>query len=110
MTGLGIWEHWLTMHCFYVYIRARIEPCNAFRLVLKVAKYNVVYHDEVVEMCDQEHELWLDRSVGYSLAQFHEDMATKIIWGPSQTLSIWVLDSDTVGSTWKIRRDGHCSK
>jgi len=38
------------------------------------------------------------------VAQFHEDVATKIIWGPSQTLAIWVLDSDT-GSEWKIRRD-----
>jgi hypothetical protein len=96
---------------FYVYIHARVKPSNAFRLVLKVAKYTAVFGDDgLVEMSDQEHELWLDRSVGYSLALFHEDMATKIIWGPSQTLSIWVLDSDTIGSEWKIRRDEHWQK
>jgi hypothetical protein len=33
-------------------------------------------------------------------------MATKIIWGPAQTLAIWVLETDS-GSTWKIRRDEH---
>ena len=83
------------MQCFYVYINARIEPGNAFRLVVKIVKYTAVLeYDGLVEIVDQEHELWLDRSVGYSLAQFHDKMATKIIWGPSQTLSIWVLDSD----------------
>lgn len=44
------------------------------------------------------------RSRGYSLAQFYDDVATKIVWGPSQTLAIWVLDSDT-RSEWKIRRN-----
>jgi hypothetical protein len=42
----------------------------------------------------------------YYLNQFHEDLATKIIWGRSQTLAVWVLDQDT-GSEWKIRRDEH---
>jgi hypothetical protein len=74
--------------CFYVYIHVRIEPSNAFRLVLKVAKYTADVEYGLVEMADQEHELCLDRSIGYSLAQFHDDVATKIIWGPSQTLSI----------------------
>jgi hypothetical protein len=46
----------------------------------------------------------LDSSIRYSLAQFYDDVATKIIWGPIQTLSIWVLDTNT-GSEWKIRRD-----
>ena len=55
-------------------------------------------------MAEQEHELWLDKSTWYSLAQFYDDVATKIIWGPSQTLSIWVLDTDT-SSEWRIRRD-----
>jgi hypothetical protein len=83
---------------------ARIEPSNAFRLVLKIAKYTADVEYGLVEMVDQEHELWLDRSLGYSLAQFHEDVATKIIWGPNQTLAICILDSDT-SSEWKIRRD-----
>ena len=55
-------------------------------------------------MAEQEHELWPDRSIGYNLAQFYDDVARKIIQGPSKTLSIWVLDTDT-GSEWKIRRD-----
>lgn len=54
--------------------------------------------------------LWVDRSVGYNTTQFHADMSAKIIWGPSQTLSVWVLDSDTIGSEWKIRRDEHWQK
>ena len=60
----------------------------------------------LVEMAEQQHDLWLDRNCQYSMAQFHEDLATKIIWGPSQTLVVWVLDQDT-GSEWKIRRDEH---
>ena len=48
--------------------------------------------------------MWLDRSTGYSLSQFYEDVGTKIIWGPSQTLALWVLDTDT-GSEWRIRKD-----
>ena len=57
-------------------------------------------------MAEQNHEIWLDRNCQYTLAQFHEDLSTKIIWGPSQTLSVWVLDQET-GSEWKIRRDEH---
>jgi hypothetical protein len=34
-------------------------------------------------------------------------MSSKIIWGPSQTLSVWVVDNESVGSEWKIRRDEH---
>jgi hypothetical protein len=34
-------------------------------------------------------------------------MSSKIIWGPPQTLSVWVVDNESVGSEWKIRRDEH---
>jgi hypothetical protein len=80
-----------------VYIHAaRIEPDNVFRVVLKVAKYTAdVKYGGLVEMAEQEHELWLYRSIGYSLAQFYDDVATKIILGLSQTLSIWILDTST---------------
>jgi len=91
---------------FNVYIHARIEPDNAFRVVLKVAKYAVDGEYGLIEMAEQKHELWLDRSRGYSLSQFYDDMATKIIWGPSQTLALWVVDRDT-SSEWKIRWDDH---
>jgi hypothetical protein len=50
--------------------------------------------------------VWLDRTCHYTIAKFHDDMASKIIWGPTQTLSAWVVDTDT-GSEWKIRRDEH---
>jgi hypothetical protein len=57
-------------------------------------------------MEEQRHDIWLDRDNQYSLEQFHSDLAEKIIWGPSQTLAVWVLDQDT-GSEWKLRRDEH---
>ena len=57
-------------------------------------------------MAEQNHEIWLDRNCQYTQAQFHKDLSTKIIWRPSQTLSVWVLDQET-GSEWKIRRDEH---
>ena len=56
----------LTVECFYVHIHARIEPGNVFRLVLKIAKYTADVEYGQVEMVDQEHELWLDRSLGCS--------------------------------------------
>lgn len=48
----------------------------------------------------EEHEFWVDGSV-YSLDQFKEDMASKIIWGSSQTLVVWGVDSGS-GSEWKL--------
>jgi len=57
-------------------------------------------------MAEQQHNIWFHRNSQYSLAQFSEDLASKIIWGPSQTLAVWVLDQDT-GSEWKLRRDEH---
>jgi len=56
----------------------------------------------LLEMADQEHELWIDRNLQYTLEKFHEEMATKIIWGPSQTLSVWGVDTNS-GSEWKVR-------
>jgi len=89
-----------------VYHSVRIDPGSAFRLVVKVAKYVADGEYGLVEMAEQQHDLWLDRNSQYSLAQFHEQLASKIIWGSSQTLSVWVLDQDT-WSEWKIRRDEH---
>ena len=84
----------------------RIDPGNAFRLVVKVGKYVADGEYGLVEMVEQEHELWLDRTRQYILEKFYDEMATKIIWGPSQTLSVWVVDTDS-GSEWKVRRDEH---
>jgi len=66
----------------------RIDSGNTFRLVVKVPKFVADGQYGLVEMADQEHELWLDRNLQYSLKKFHEEMATKIIWGPSQTLAV----------------------
>ena len=66
----------------------RIDPGNAFRLVVKVPKFITDGEYGLVEMADQEHELWLDRNLQYSLEKFREEMATKIICGPSQTLAV----------------------
>ena len=59
----------------------RIDPGNAFRLVVKVSNYVVNREYGLVEMAEQEHELWLDRTEQYTLEKFHNDMSTKIIWG-----------------------------
>jgi hypothetical protein len=68
-----------TAFCFCVRDCARIDPSNAFRLVVKVSKYVANGEYGLVEMAKQEHELWLDRSEQYSLAKFHDEMASKII-------------------------------
>jgi len=54
-------------------------------------------------MADQEHDIWFDRTTSYTLSKFHDDMAAKIIWGPSQTLSVWAVDNDSE-SKWSIRK------
>ena len=41
----------------------RIDPGNAFRLVVKVPKFVAIGEYGLVEMVDQEHELWLDRNL-----------------------------------------------
>ena len=40
----------------------QINPGNAFRLVVKVSNYVVDGEYGLVEMAEQEHELWLDRT------------------------------------------------
>jgi hypothetical protein len=73
---------------FVVYHYARIDPGSAFRLVVKVPKYVADGEYGLVDMAEQVHDLWLDMNCQYSLNQFHEDLATKIIWGRSQTLAV----------------------
>ena len=64
---------------FIIYYDAKIDPGNAFRLVVKVAKFVADGEYGLVEMAEQQHDLWLDRNCQYSMAQFQEDLATKII-------------------------------
>src|SRR5579859_3841343 len=90
-------------NCICVCVRdcARIDPGNAFRLVVKVSKWVADGEYGLVEMSEQEHDVWIDRSVHYSIAKFHDDMSAKIIWGPQQTLAIWVVDTDSPAE-WRI--------
>ncbi|BAF26099.1 Os10g0154200, partial [Oryza sativa Japonica Group] len=59
----------------------RIDPGNAFRIVVKGAKYVADLEYEMLEMAEQRFDLWVDRCKGYSLANLRDDMASKIIWG-----------------------------
>ena len=74
--GLGIC---LTLECFYVTFMLGLNLTNAFRVVLKCAKYTADVEYGLVEMVEQEHELWLDRSSAYSLSHcrlnFKQDFA-----------------------------------
>ncbi|RLM65341.1 hypothetical protein C2845_PM16G20390 [Panicum miliaceum] len=58
---------------------SRIDPSNAFRVVVKCEKYNAILDYE----------------------KFMEDMAAKTIWGCGQKLVVWGVDSD-FGSEWKL--------
>jgi hypothetical protein len=51
----------------------------------------------------------LDKCVGYNLDNFLEDMATKTIWGRSQTLAVWAVDTDSAAG-WKLRTNEHFEK
>jgi hypothetical protein len=90
---------------FMIYVR--VDPGNAFRIVVNVDKYkaNAEYGMEV-DMDEQEHVVWFDKSSGYNLARFEADMASKIYWGSSQMLSVWSVDVDSEAS-WKIRKSEH---
>jgi hypothetical protein len=93
-------------HYFTVYGDARIDPGSVFRLVVHVDSYDAEDDYGVVNMEEQQHDLWFDRNNQYSLAKFHEDLSTKMYWGPSQTLAVWVVDNDSA-SQLKLRRDEH---
>ena len=67
---------------------ARIDPGSAFRIVVKVAPYVADGEYGLVDMAEQHHDIWFDMNSPYSLAQFNEDLASKIIRGPSQTPSV----------------------
>ena len=67
------------MFLYLFMIIVRIDPGNAFRLVVKVSKYVADGEYGQVEMSPYEHELWLDRTVQFSLSKFHDEMASKII-------------------------------
>jgi hypothetical protein len=77
---------------FIVYHGVRIDPGNAFRLAVKVSAYIADGDFGLVHIDQQHHDIWFDRNSQYSLDDLHKDLAAKIIWGPSQTIAVWVLD------------------
>lgn len=66
----------------------RIEPCNAFKLVVCCSKYNANLEFVMVQMDEQRHVLW-----------FVDAMASKIIWASTQTLAVWAVENDV---EWKL--------
>ena len=60
---------------FIISYDARIDPGNAFRLVVKVSPYVANGEYGLVEMAEQQHNIWFDRNSQYSLAQFSEELA-----------------------------------
>jgi hypothetical protein len=67
-----------------VYDFVRIDPCNAFRIHVSVAKYTLVNGYGVLDIEVQEHDLWFDSCNVYTLSRFLDDMASKIILGSNQ--------------------------
>ncbi|CAO2161156.1 unnamed protein product [Urochloa humidicola] len=87
-----------------------IDPGNAFRIVVKCAAYKALLeYDGNLDMDEQYHDVWVDINSGYNLDSFVIDMAAKIIWGPSQELAVWAVDSDSAAE-WKIRKNEHFEK
>ncbi|WVZ84976.1 hypothetical protein U9M48_031941, partial [Paspalum notatum var. saurae] len=80
----------------------RIDPSNAFRLIIKTGSYKANLEYGTLEIEEQHHDHWIDSSRGYSMQDFIDDMATKIIWGPSHELEVWGIDTES-GSEWKVR-------
>jgi hypothetical protein len=46
--------------------------------VVKVDKYKANAEYDLVDMDEQQHELWFDKTRGYNLDEFGIDMASKI--------------------------------
>jgi len=94
----------LTPNLFVLLVTVRIDPGNAFRIHVSVAKYTANVDYGFVEMDDQEHDVWIDLTSHYSLSKFVNEMAEKIIWGSGQQLVVWGLDKES-GTEWKVTTD-----
>jgi len=60
-------------------------------------------------MNEEWHDLRIDVNNGYKFEDFMHDMSSKIIWGPSQTLAVWSVDTDSAVE-WRPRKDEHFEK
>jgi len=83
------------MFLYLFMIIVRIDPSNAFRIHVSVAKYTANVDYGSVEMDDQEHDVWIDLTSHCSLSKFVNEMARKIIWGSGQQLVVWGLDKES---------------
>ena len=63
----------------------------------------------MLDMAEQWHDLWIDVNSGYKFDDFMNDMSSKIIWGPSQTVAVWSVDTDSA-TEWRPRKDEHFEK
>ena len=60
---------------FIISYDARIDPGNAFRLVVMVSPYVANGEYGLVEMAEQHHDIWFDINSPYSLDQFTDELA-----------------------------------
>ena len=106
---LDVLGTFLTTPFLYFHDCVRIDPGNAFRLVVKSEKFKANLEYGLLDMGEMWHEWWVDLNSGYNLEKFMNDMASKIIWGPSQTIAVWSVDTDSAAE-WRIRKDEHFDK
>jgi len=88
---------------------ARIDPGKSFRLVINCGRFVANLDYGMLEMAEQEHELWIDGTIGYNLDKFIQDMSALMIWGTSQTPNVWSVDVDSAAK-WKVRTNEHFEK
>lgn len=58
---------------------ARIDPGNAFRIVVECAKFTANLEYGPLEMEDSRHDVWFDSRSVFNLSNFLAEMASNII-------------------------------
>lgn len=79
----------LTPRCLCVYDYVKIDPVNAFRIHVSIAKYTVNAQYGMLEMDDRDHDICIDQTSNCSLFKFVDEMASKIIWVRGHQLVVW---------------------
>ena len=89
---LDVLGTFLTTPFLYFHDCVRIDPGNAFRLVVKSEKFKANLEYGLLDMGEMWHEWWVDLNSGYNLEKFMNDMASKIIWVPAKLLlcGLWI--------------------
>lgn len=94
----------LTPKCLYFCCSTRIDPSNAFRLVVNSSQYTTILEYENLDIDAQNHVLWIDGSTVYNLDNFVEEMTGRIFLGPCQKFVVWGLDQES-DTEWKVSRN-----